>query len=140
MNIASTVARILLGIVFVGAGASGFFMKSPPPQPGLAGEFNELFFTSHWVLFIGAAQVILGALLLVNGFVPVALIMLAAFLYNSFAFHITMARSGLPAPIVATALGLIVAMKYRPLFALLLSATPKLPDEAEPLRANIRAT
>jgi uncharacterized BrkB/YihY/UPF0761 family membrane protein len=66
---------------------------------------------------VGTAQLILGVLLLINRYVPIALIMLAAFLYNSFAFHITMAQSGLPAPIVVLALWLVVALKYRSNFA-----------------------
>jgi hypothetical protein len=45
--------------------------------------------------------------------------MLAAFLYNSFAFHLTMAQSSLWAPVVVFALWLLVAMKYRQLFPML---------------------
>ncbi len=63
-------------------------------------------------------------LLLINRFVPLALIMLAAFLYNSFAFHITMAPSSLPVPIVVAALWVLVSLKYRTLFALLFAPTP----------------
>jgi uncharacterized membrane protein YphA (DoxX/SURF4 family) len=117
MNIATIIARILLGLIFVLAGAVSFFITTPPPQPGLAGTFNDVFIHSHWALFVGTAQLILGVLLLINRYVPIALIMLAAFLYNSFAFHITMAQSGLPAPIVVLALWLVVALKYRSNFA-----------------------
>jgi len=124
MNIATTIARILLGLSFTFAGGSGFFITTPPHEPGLAGAFNDLFFRSHWVYFVGAAQFTLGVLLLVNRFVPVALIMLAAFLYNSFAFHLTMAPSGLPAPAIVFALWLLVSLKYRALFAPLFVAKP----------------
>lgn len=133
MNIATTGARLLLGLLFTFAGASTFFMSSPPPQPGLAGAFNDVFFKSHWVLFVSAAQLILGVLLLINRFVPVALIMLAAFLYNSFAFHLTMAQSSLFAPVMVFALWLLVALKYRGLFAPIFAATPAVP---EPSRAG----
>lgn len=128
MNIISTIARLLLGILFVIAGGSDFFISNPPPLPGLAGAFNDIFFKSHFVLFVGAAQFVIGALLISNRFVPVALIMLAAFIYNSFAFHITMMPSGLFGPIVALILGLLVAWKYRPLFAPILAATPTIPE------------
>lgn len=131
MNIATTIARILLGILFAAAGASVFFGVSGPPQPGLAGAFNDIFFRSHWVLFVGAAQFALGVLLLINRFVPVALIMLAAFLYNSFAFHITMAQSALPAPVIVFALWLLVSLKYRTLFAPIFAAVPVIPDGVE---------
>ncbi|MGZ3505447.1 MAG: DoxX family membrane protein [Vulcanimicrobiaceae bacterium] len=139
MNIATTIARILLGLIFTAAGASAFFMSTPPPQPGLAGAFSDIFFRSHWVLFVGAAQLMLGVLLLINRFVPIALIVLAAFLYNSFAFHITMAQSALPAPIVVTALWLLVALKYRALFAPLFAATPVPSDRSETAGRNARA-
>lgn len=121
MNIAVTVARILLGLIFTFAGALAFFITTPPPLPGLAGTFNDVFIHSHWALFVGAAQLILGVLLLINRYVPIALIMLAAFLYNSFAFHITMAPNALPAPVIVLALWLLVALRYRSSFAPLLS-------------------
>ncbi|MBV9271471.1 MAG: DoxX family membrane protein [Candidatus Eremiobacteraeota bacterium] len=130
MNTATTIARILLGILFVLAGASAFFM-TPPPEPGLAGAFNDVFYRSHWLYFVAVAQLTLGTLLLVNRFVPVALIMLAAFLYNSFAFHLTMAQSSLPAPVLVFALWAVVSLKYRTLFAPLFAAKPQLTDPVQ---------
>jgi putative oxidoreductase len=124
MKIAALIARILLGLAFTGVGALPFFIHNPPPQPGLAGEFNTLFYESHWVLFVGFAQVVCGLLLLANRFVPLALIILGAFLYNSFAFHITMMQMTLFAPIVVTLLGLLVALPYRDVFAPIFRAKP----------------
>jgi putative oxidoreductase len=124
MKIAATIARLILGLGFIFAGASIFFISSPPPQPGLAGAFNDVFFKSHWVLFLGVAQFTLGALMLVNRFVPVALIVLAAFLYNSFAFHLTMAQSSLWAPVFVLVLWLLVALRYRRLFAPIFKPRP----------------
>lgn len=117
MTIAATIARMLLGVIFVLAGVLAFVITNPPPQPGMAGTFNDVFVHSHWAMFVGAAQFALGVLLLANRYVPIALIMLAAFLYNSFAFHLTMAQSALPAPIVVFVLWLVVALPYRPVFA-----------------------
>ena len=124
MKIAALVARILLGLVFAGVGVLPFFIHNPPPQPGLGGELNNLFYQSHWVLFIGFAQLVAGLLLLTNRFVPVALIIMAAFLYNSYAFHITVMPMGLPAPIVVTILWLLVALQYRDVFAPIFRARP----------------
>uniref|UniRef100_E6PER1 DoxX family protein n=1 Tax=mine drainage metagenome TaxID=410659 RepID=E6PER1_9ZZZZ len=70
----------------------------------------------HWSIFLGVAQLAIGLLLLVIRYVPVALIMLAVFAYNSFAFHITMMPAGLPAPIVVSILGYVVALPYRASF------------------------
>ncbi|HKU67740.1 MAG TPA: hypothetical protein VJP85_08190 [Candidatus Baltobacteraceae bacterium] len=122
MNIAAVVARLLLGIMFTVAGATAFLITTPPPLPGLAGTFNDAFTHSHWSMFVGGAQLVIGVLFLANRFVPVALIMLAAFLYNSFAFHITMMPSGLFGPVIVTPLWLLVSLQYRPLFAPLFAA------------------
>ncbi len=117
MNIVTTIARIFLGLLFVVAGAAAFFVTTPPPAPGLAGTFNQVFYQSHWVMFVGAAQLVIGVLLLANRFVPLALIVLAAFLYNSFAFHFTLTPAALPAPAIVLILGYLVARPYRALFA-----------------------
>lgn len=116
MNTAALIARILIGLLFTFAGSMTFVMGSPPPQPGLAGAFNHAYFASHFSLFIAAAQLLIGVLLLANRYVPIALIMLAAFLYNSFAYHITMAPSAIVAPIIVLGLWLLVALKYRSVF------------------------
>lgn len=124
MNIVRTVARILLGLLFVAAGAAGLLI-APPPQPGFAGEFSAVVYASHFMNFVSAAQLLLGALLLINRFVPVAIIMLAAFIYNSFAFHSTMAQSSILAPFAVAALLVVVAWPYRALFAPLFIAQPQ---------------
>ena len=53
MKIAAPVSRIVLGLLFTVAGISGFVLigHPPPTPPGLAGEFQDVFFASRWVLF-----------------------------------------------------------------------------------------
>ena len=126
MKIVTTATRLLLGAGLAFAGGSMYFFGNPPPEPGLAGQFDAVFFASHYALFVGAAQLTIGVLLLLNRFVPVALIMLAAFAYNSFAFHATMAPSSLWAPFVLMALALPTALRYRAAFAAFLAAAPGL--------------
>jgi len=108
-------ARILLGLVFIASGAAGFFLvNNPPPAPfGLASAFQDVFFRSHWVLFVDATELITGILLLMNRFVPLALVVFAAVLTNIFIFHITMMPAGLPAPLFLTILWFIVAWPLR---------------------------
>ena len=118
MKVATLIARILLGLLFTVLGAFGFIIVSgavapPPPPPGLATNFMEVFFASRWVLFVDGIQVISGLLLLTNRFVPLAIVMLGAVLFNVFVFHITMQPSGLPLPIVALVLWIVVARAYR---------------------------
>jgi putative oxidoreductase len=125
MIIASTIARILLGLLFVFAGLVPFVFPSPPPQPGLAGIVNHALFASHWMLFVGFAQLLIGISFLSNRFVPIALIIMAAFLYNSFAFHLGTSPALLPLPLLATVLWLLVALRYRALFAPIFAAKPE---------------
>jgi putative oxidoreductase len=125
MNVITAIARVLLGVVFVLAGVSAFVFTTPPHLPGLAGAFNDAFVRSHWSMFVGAAQIALGALLVANRYVTVALVMLAAFLYNSLAFHITMMPSGLPMAIAIAILWLLVSWSHRESFKTLFCATPR---------------
>jgi putative oxidoreductase len=122
MKIASIAIRIVLGLLFVGAGAGAFAFTNPPPLPGLAGDFNAAFVHSHWSLFVGAAQLAIGVLLLANRYVTAALTMLAAFLYNSFAFHATMMPAGLPMVVAVAAMWFFLCWDSRRRFAALFAA------------------
>jgi putative oxidoreductase len=132
MGIATTVVRILLGLLFTLMGAFSFILASgavapPPPPPGLAAQFTAIFFQSHWVLFVAAIQLISGILLLVNRYVVLAIVMLGAVLYNILVFHLTMNPEGFPLAIVAFALWLFTALQYRSHLAMIF--TPKVePD------------
>ncbi len=114
MKIASLIARLLMGLIFFVFGLNGFlnFIPAPPPT-GLAGQFAGILFTSHLYVVIFAVQTIGGLLLLVNRFVPLALIILGPVIVNIFFFHLFMAPTGLPLAIVVVALWVIVAMRNK---------------------------
>jgi putative oxidoreductase len=116
VEIATVVARILLGLLFLVTGLSGFvfFLFSPPPPvPGLAGAFLDVFFRSHWMHVVDGVQVIAGLLLLANRYLPLALTLLGAVIANILVFHITMQPQMLPLPLVALALWIFLAWRYR---------------------------
>lgn len=123
MKIVSLIARILLGLDFAFFGVFTFFQKAYFPMPGVAGELNAALFHSHWNLSVAIAQVVAGVLLLVNRYVTVALIILAAFLYNSFTYHILAFPAGLPLAAIAFVLWFLVAWPYRSAFATLFNTT-----------------
>ncbi len=122
MTIAATVVRVLLGVLFTVAGVTAFVFTTPPPMAGTAGAFNALFVHSHWSMFVGAAQLVAGVLLLANRFVMVALVVLGGFLYNSLAFHLTMMPSVLPLPIIVLLLWLFLCWTHRREFAVLFAS------------------
>lgn len=130
MTIAATVARILLGLILTVAGIGTLLVSHPQPLPGLAGEMNDAFTRAHWAWFVAAAQIVSGVLLLANRYVPLALVIVAGFIYNSFAFHITMLPSALFAPVVLLILWIFVALAHRQSLAPLLQARPSAPPRA----------
>lgn len=74
------------------------------------------------ILFVimGLVQVLAGVLLLLDQYVPLALIVLAAVLVNILTFHVTMMPQALfPMPIVAVILWFLTAWPLRRHFALL---------------------
>lgn len=117
MKITSTVARYLLGLMFTVFGLNGFlnFIPQPPPANPLAMQFLVSVSTSHFAAFFFAVQVFGGVLLLSGFFVPLALTLLAAEIYNILAFHLTLAP-GIGPGLVAAILWVLVFLQYRESF------------------------
>jgi hypothetical protein len=86
----------------------------------LAGLYLKAFFESGYVYVIGGMQLIAGLLLLIGRFVPLGLTILAAIMFNIWAFHVLMAPEGFPPALVVTVLELFLLWQYRSAFAALL--------------------
>jgi putative oxidoreductase len=118
MKIAITIARILLGLLFLVFGLNGFlnFIPMPPPT-GLAAQYFGVLFVSHYLVLVFLIQIIGGVLLLLNRFVPLALIFLGPVLVNILTFHSLMAPQGLPLALFTTVLWVTVFYGVRRAFA-----------------------
>jgi uncharacterized membrane protein YphA (DoxX/SURF4 family) len=118
MKIATLIARILLGLLFLVFGLNGFFHFIPmAPPAGLAGQYMGALFLSHYLVAVFLLQTIGGALLLANRFVPLALVLLGPVLVNILLFHALMAPEGLPIALFATVLWAILFYSIRRAFA-----------------------
>src|SRR6266446_8051062 len=117
MKTASTVARYLAGVIFLGFGLNGFlhFIPLPPPD-GVAGQFMGALFVSHYLTLIFGLQVIAAVLLLANRYVPLALAVLAPVIVNILCFHALMAPSGLPLALFVAVLWAVIFVDVRPAF------------------------
>jgi len=117
MKITSTIARYLLELLFTVFGLNGFlhFIPQQPIANPLAVQFFTVITVSHLALFLFAVQLIGGVLLLSGYFVPLALTLLAATLYNILAIHLTLAPGIAPA-LVASVLWILVFLQYRESF------------------------
>jgi putative oxidoreductase len=125
MKITSIVARYLLGLMFTVFGLNGFlhFIHQPLPENPLALQFLIAVSASHFAAFFFALQLVGGLLLLSGFFVPLALTLLAAELYNILAFHLTLSP-GIAPGLVACVLWVLVFLQYRDSFNGIFSAKP----------------
>ena len=119
MKIVTLIARILLGLVFLVFGLNGFlnFLSLGPLPTGLAGQFMGALFVSHYYWVIAALQVVGGVLLLVNRFVPLALVLLGPVIVNILCYHVFLNHVGAPPAIVVTVLWFIVFYGNRQYFS-----------------------
>ena len=124
MKMAAIVSRYLLGLIFTVFGLNGFlnFIHQPPPPDPLALQFLVTVSQSHFAAFFFAIQLLGGLLLLSGYFVPLALTLLAAELYNILAFHITLAPASAAPALLASVLWVLVFLQYRESFAGIFSA------------------
>jgi putative oxidoreductase len=117
MKIVTVIVRLLYGLAFTVFGLNFFFNFIPAPPPtGLAGDYFKVLAASHYLYVIGAVQLVSGVLLLIGRFVPLALTMLAAMIFNILWIHILMDPSGLPMALVFAAIELFLVWSYRDRF------------------------
>ncbi len=107
MKITALIARILLGLVFFVFGLNGFlhFIPMGNLPSGPAGQYLTILFQSHYVLFVSGFQVIGGALLLINRYVPLGLTILGPVIVNILLFHLLLEHEG-------ALLGVVVALLW----------------------------
>ncbi len=119
MKIVTLIARLLLGLVFVVLGLNGFlnFLSMGPMPSGLAGQFVGALILSHYFWVVAALQIAGGALLLVNRFVPLGLVLLGPVIVNILLYHAFLNPTGIALAIVVTILWLIVFYAHRQYFS-----------------------
>src|SRR5215813_3021009 len=119
MKIVISIARLLLGLIFVVFGLNGFlnFLTMGPMPTGLAGQFIGALFLSHYYWVVAALQIAGGVLLLVNRFVPLALVLLGPVIVNIICYHVFLNHASAGIAIVVTALWFIIFYTHRQYFA-----------------------
>ncbi|HEY6419885.1 MAG TPA: hypothetical protein VIX59_12840 [Candidatus Binataceae bacterium] len=124
MKVATTIVRLLLGLVFLVMGLNGFLHFIPNmamPAPAVS-FFGGLAATGYMIPLIFATQTIGAVLLLLGVFVPLALALLAPVIVNIFVFHLYLAPGGLPIASVVALFELFLVWAHRAAFAPMLRA------------------
>ena len=125
MKIATLIARILLGSIFVVFGSNGFlhFIPQPATMPEPAASlFGGMAATRYMLPLLSGTQVVGGALVLI-GMVPLGLVILAPVIVNIFLFHVFAVPEGLSIAIVVCLLALFLAWRHRAAFQPLFTAS-----------------
>jgi hypothetical protein len=123
------VARVLMGLMFFVFGLNGFlhFIPQPKdPMPEVAVTFfGALMKTGYMMPLIFGTQTLVGALLLSNRFVPLALALIAPVIVNIIAFHAFIVPKGIVIAGVVLVLELYLAWSYRGAFLPMLAMRAK---------------
>lgn len=126
MKVWVRIAEILLGIIFLGAGLNGYvvlfgFESFAPTSPAAM----ELLGEGYLLAMEKGVEIIVGSLLLIRRWVPLALVVLASIIVNILAFHIFVDSELLLLAIFVVFLEGIVAWSYRDSFKGLFERKPK---------------
>ena len=126
-----TAARLVLGLVFLVFGLNGFlhFLPQPPPPPRALGFLGGLASTGYFFPLLKTTEVVAGALLLA-GFVPIALTLLAPVIVNIVAFHSFLAPGNWPVVGIVLASEIYLAVVHRAAFAPLFKRTRRVASAA----------
>jgi putative oxidoreductase len=112
------IARVLLGLVFTVFGLNAFLHFFPnPPVPGFGGQFMGALLGSHYYVIAFGTELIGGALLLSNRYVPLALTLLGPVIVNILSFHMFLDSENMALAIVVAVLWFLVFSQVRSAFA-----------------------
>jgi putative oxidoreductase len=119
MKVATIIARVVLGLIFITFGLNMFlnFIPMPPPPEGPARQFMVALFMSHYLYVVGALQVVGGLILANERWMPLGLTLLGPVIVNIVCFHVLMAPAGLPMALVVSFLALFLLWRCREHFA-----------------------
>jgi uncharacterized membrane protein YphA (DoxX/SURF4 family) len=114
------IARVLMGLMFFVFGLNGFLHFIPQPKDpmpdGVLALMGGFMKSGYMMPLIFGTQTLVGALLLLNLFVPLALALIAPVIVNIIAFHLFLMPSTIAPGIVVLVLELYLVWSYRKVY------------------------
>jgi len=115
--------RILFGLFCLIFGLNKFIGFMPfPPIPGDGGTLMTIYATSGFMKIIGVLEIVFGLALLLGKFVPLALTILGAIMFNAFLFHALHDMGNIAGAVIGCIMSLVLVYAYKDRFSSLLSA------------------
>ena len=115
--------RILFGLFCLIFGLNKFLNFLPMPElTGDAATLMGIYFSSGFMKVIGVLEILGGLALLVGKYVPLALTILVAIMFNALLFHLLHDPAGVGGAVLGMILSLILIYAYRDRFSSLLRA------------------
>src|SRR6185437_9135396 len=120
MKIATVIARVLMGLVFIVFGLNGFFHFIPQPKtpmPDAAQKFMAgLMATGYMFPLLFGLQTLVGVMLVAGLFVPLAIVLIAPVIVNIILFHVFVMPATIAPGIVVLVLECYLVWAYRSYF------------------------
>ena len=118
------IARVLMGAAFLFFGILGLFhlIKAPDNLPEDIKMVNGALMKAGYMNVVFGTMTLVGILLLINRFVPLALALIAPILAGILTFHLTMQPAGIGPGAFLTLLELYLVWAYRDAFRAMLKA------------------
>ena len=94
---AKTVVRIILGLMFIVFGINGFlgFIPTPPPSEAAGNLLGAMAKSAYFFPVIKVIEIGTGFMLVFNRLVPLAIVLLAAIIFNIFTLHLFLAPAAI---------------------------------------------
>jgi putative oxidoreductase len=121
MKIISLFARLVLGAIFVASGIMGILPGHAPSfSTELAKQYMAVMQATPYGHVLFAGQIVCGLLLIADLFVPMALVVLGAYLFNIVMFHIFIEPAHYALALLLAVLWVLTFLRYRDPFRPLL--------------------
>lgn len=115
--------RILFGVFCLIFGLNKFLNFIPfPPIEGDGGTLMGIYATSGFFKIIGILEIVFGLALIIGKYVPLALTILLAIMFNALIFHGLHDMGGIGGAVLGMILGLFLVYAHKDRFKDLLSA------------------
>jgi len=135
MRYLTLVARVTLGLVLLTFGLDYFvsFLPEPPSTPQGTAFLTALLATGYLFLLVKIVEICCGILLLLNRFVPLALLLLAPIALNIGLYHALLDRNGAVFGFAVVALELYLGFAYRAHWKSIFASAPALRPQTSSL-------